>query len=275
MLFQVHIPFFPLDKYVERIFYYEGFNPTHQMDRFLPDGNTEIIIDLTENPQHIYHNETLEEIQVCRYAWVSGVRTRPITIPSGRDSKMLIVAFKKGKAYPFYPLPMSEITDVVVGAEMVFGRTLFDLREQLLAAASIERMFLLVETFLLRQAGDALSADITSKCVEYALSSITSKPDKSGFQQLSDQIGYSQKHFINLFKKQVGVPPNQYMKIMRFQKTILEIERAGSIHWSEIAQQNGFYDQAHFIHEFRNYSGFTPGEYMTRKTDFLNYVPVY
>jgi AraC-like DNA-binding protein len=136
-------------------------------------------------------------------------------------------------------------------------------------------MFLLVETFLLRQAGDALCSDVTSQCVAYALSSITSRPDRVSIQQLSDQIGYSQKHFITLFKKQVGVPPNQYMKIMRFQKAIFEIEWARSIHWSEIALRNGFYDQAHFIHEFKNFSGFTPGEYMTRKTNLLNYVPVY
>jgi len=275
MILQARIPAFPLNKFIENLVYYHGLEPTHVLDRFLPDGNTEIIIDLTENPQHIYHNETLQEIQVCRYAWVSGVRTRPITIPSGRGSRMLIVAFKKGKAYPFYPLPMSEITNLVVGAEMIFGMAMFDLREQLLAASSIERMFFLVEKFLLRQAGNALSTDMTSQSVAYAISSISRKPDRSGFLQLGDQIGYSQKHFINLFKKQVGVPPNQYMKIMRFQKAILEIESARSIHWSEIALRNGFYDQAHFIHDFKNFSGFTPGEYMVRKTDFLNYVPVY
>jgi AraC-like DNA-binding protein len=255
--------------------YYDGLGPPHTLDRFLPDGNTEFIIDLSEGPQYIYDNETLTEIQACRHAWVSGVRTRPITIPSGRGSRMLIVAFKKGKAFPFYPVPMSELTDMVVSAELIFGLDILDLREQLLAAPSVERMFLLVETFLLRQAGEALAANIASQCVTYAISSITSKPDRVSFQQLSDQIGYSQKHFINLFKKQVGVPPGQYMKIMRFQKTIHEIERAGSVHWSEIALQNGFYDQAHFNHEFRYYSGFTPGAYMVRKTDLLNYVPVY
>lgn len=274
MVFQAYTPFSPLDRYIERIFYYEGLSPTHRMDRFLPDGNTELIIDLTENTQYIYDNETLAEIQACRHTWVSGVRTRPITIPSGRGSKMLIVAFRKGKAYPFHPLPMSEITDMVLGAELIFGRDILDLRERLLAAPSIDRMFLLVETFLLQQAGNLLSSDIASNCVEYVVASIINKPTGLSFQQLSHQIGYSQKHFISLFKKQVGVPPGQYMKIMRFQKAVLEIEKAGSVHWSEIALRNGFYDQAHFIHEFKNYSGFTPGEYMTRKTSLLNYVPV-
>jgi AraC-like DNA-binding protein len=46
------------------------------------------------------------------------------------------------------------------------------------------------------------------------------------------------------------------------------------IRWSEIALESGYYDQAHFIHDFKFFSGFTPNEYLKRKADTLNYVPV-
>jgi AraC-like DNA-binding protein len=274
MISQVYTPAFPLQNFVKHFIYYEGFNPVHRMDRFLPDGNAEFIIELTGNPNYIYDNETLAERQSCRYAWVSGVRTQPITIPSGRDSRMLIVAFKQGKAHPFYGFPMTELADLVVDADSVFGRGIHELREQLLSKTSIPQMFRLVEKFLLGQAGDSLNADTPSKCVEYALSTIASQPTVLGFQHLSGQIGYSQKHFIDLFKKQVGVPPKQYLKIMRFQKAILEIGNNKSIQWSRIAAESGFYDQAHFIHDFKGFSGFTPNEYVKRKTAEPNYIPV-
>lgn len=273
MMLQAHIPASPLNEFISALVYYDGLEPVHTMDRFLPDGNTELIINLSDAPQYIYDNETLQEIQICRRAWVSGVRMRPITIPSGKGSKMLIVAFKKGKAYPFYPLPMSELMDLVVEADAVLGRGILHLREQLLACLSVERMFSIVERFLLQHAGALLSPDPASRCVDFALSTIMSQPGIR-FQRVSEQIGYSQKHFISLFKMQVGAAPKQYMKIMRFQQAILEIERGTSTHWSEIALQNGFYDQSHFIHEFRDFSGFTPGEYIQQKTDTLNYVPV-
>jgi AraC-like DNA-binding protein len=244
------------------------------MDRFLPDGNTEIIIDLADNAQYIYDNETLTKLQTCRRAWVSGVRTQPITIPSGRGSRMLIVAFKKGKARPFYDLPMSELADRVVDADLIFGQKIHDLREQLLNTNSLRQMFLLMEKFLLQQAGGSLDANTPSKCVEFAVTNIASRPNVLGFQYLSSQIGYSQKHFIDLFKRQVGVSPKQYLKIMRFQKAILEIEANKSIHWSRVALESGFYDQAHFIGDFKNFSGFTPNEYMKRKSETLNYIPV-
>ena len=274
MVLHVHVPVFPLNQFISGLIYYDGIEPVHNMDRFLPDGNTEIIIDLTDNPQYIYDNETLQEIQTCLHAWVSGVRTHPITIPSGRGSRMLIVAFKRGGAHPFYPFPMTEITDWVVDADLIFGNGFHRLREQLLHAPSAESMFSQVEQFLLRRGGDALHSDPSSMCVEFAVSSIVHQPHATAFRTISDSIGYSQKHFIDLFKNRVGVAPKQYLKIMRFQKAILEIEKDHPVHWEQIALESGFYDQAHFIHDFKNFSGFTPGEYITRKTDMLNYVPV-
>jgi AraC-like DNA-binding protein len=274
MILQIHKPAFPLNKFIENLIYYDDPAVFHNLDRFLPDGNTEIIIDLTEKPQHIYDNETLMEIQICRFAWVSGVRAQPITIPSGKGSRMLIVAFKKGNAFPFYSFPMGELTDTVVDADLVFGRGIHDLREQLLATKSIGRMFQLVGTFLLRQAGDAIWEDLYTKCIDYALSNIVNQPTIPRLHQLSEQIGYSQKHFISLFRDQVGVSPKQYLKIMRFQKAIRTIENNDFIRWSQIALESGYYDQAHFINDFKLFSGFTPNEYIKRRTDILNYVPV-
>ena len=274
MILQVHKPAFPLNEFVENLVYYHGLTALHNLDRFLPDGNTEIILDLTENPQFIYDNETLQEIQICRNAWVSGIRTKPITIPSGKGSRMLIIAFRRGRGFPFYSFPMSELTDTVAEADLVYGRNFHDLREQLLAAKSLARMFQLVERFLLQQAGAKLWGDTPTKCMEYAVSSIVNHPTARRLFQLSNEIGYSQKHFIDLFRRQVGVSPKQYLRLMRFQKAIEAIENKETIRWMDIALESGYYDQAHFIHDFKLFSGFTPNEYIKRKTGMLNYVPV-
>jgi AraC-like DNA-binding protein len=274
MTFHIHQPSAPLNNFIDNLIYMEGLTPAHTLDRFLPDGNTELIIDLTEKSQTIHDNNTLEIIQICSRAWVSGVRTRPITIPSGKGNKLMVIAFKKGAAHPFYSFPMNELTDSVVMADLVFGRSIHELREKLLSARSVLEMFCHVELFLQSKGGNKLHANSISKCIQYAITGITSQPNLLSFQELSSQIGYSQKHFIDLFRKQVGVVPKQYLKIIRFQKAIQETEKNRSINWSRLASESGFYDQAHFIHDFKEFSGFTPNEYKQHKSSELNYIPV-
>ncbi len=77
-----------------------------------------------------------------------------------------------------------------------------------------------------------------------------------------------------MFRNQVGVSPKEFLKIIRFQKAVNEIETTPDFDWSGIAADCGFYDQAHFINDFRHFSGFTPTEYARRRGTFLNYIPI-
>jgi len=274
LIFKSYIPSFPLSEYINSFIYYEGYNPDHNIDRFLPDGNTEIVIDLTGEAQYIYDNETLKEIQACHNVWVSGIRTEPISIPSGKHSKMLIITFKKGMAYPFYPLPLNELTDYVVDADLIFGKEIINLREKLLGAKTVDKLFLLIEKFLFNIGRNTINKNVNSKCVEFAVSTILNNPSELCLYDLSDKIGYSQKHFISLFKKQVGLTPKSYLKIIRFQKTIQDIESQSIVDWNSIAYKSGYYDQAHFINDFTRLSGFSPTEYIKKKNEQLNYIPV-
>lgn len=271
MFLRNHIPKFPLNQFVDNFIYYEDYNPSHSIDRFLPDGNTEIIIDFDDTPKYIYDNYTLKEIQACHHVWASGVRTEFISIPSGKQSAMFVISFKKGMAYPFFPIPMNEISDAVVDADLLWGNDFAFLRERLRELKDVKLRFETVETFLLKK---FQSRFLVNPCVEYALQEIIRQPDQISLGLLNQKIGYSQKHFIEMFKRQVGITPKAYLKIIRFQKAINEIEQHKDVDWALISQDCGFYDQAHFINDFKFFSGFTPEEYVKRKNDILNYVPV-
>jgi AraC-like DNA-binding protein len=271
MILETHIPRFPLNHFIDHFIYYDGYKPEHSIDRFLPDGNTEIIIDFDDRPQHIYDNQTLKEIQACHHVWASGVRTEFITIPSGKHAAMFIISFKKGMAYPFFPLPMNEMADRVVDADLLWGHDFAFLRERLRGINEMNLKFETAENFLL---GTFQSRLAVNPAVEYALAQIIRQPDQINFARMNQNIGYSPKHFIGMFKRQVGIAPKAYLKIIRFQKAIGEIEERREVKWTDISQDCGFSDQAHFINDFKFFSGFTPEEYVRRKNDILNYVPV-
>lgn len=270
MVFRVHTPLFPLSQFIESFIYYKDYAPDHSVDRFLPDGNVNIVIDLTSEPKFIYDNDTLKEIQSCRNVWFSGVRNHYITIPSGRDSEMFIINFHKGKAYPFVEMPMSELTDYVVDGELVLTNQILSMRDALLSL-SIQAKFKYAEKFLLKTFSKRLQIN---PFVAYAVEQLVRNPHQLTIQQLIQKVGFSQKHFIHIFKHHVGVTPKAFLKIMRFQKAIADIEQVKTPDWTSIAHESGYYDQAHFINDFKDFSGFTPRQLHLLKGEFTNYVAV-
>jgi AraC-like DNA-binding protein len=271
LISKIHIPTFPLSQFIDHFFYYAGYNPEHSVDRLLPDGEVQIIFDLTDYPKYIYDNDSLKEIQSCQNVWFSGFRTEPITIPSGKESEMLIVQFKKGRAFPFLIEPMQYLTNFVVDAELVISREMLNIRERLLEISNLFLKFQVLEKLLLKIYLTKLSEN---PFVDFAISTIIEAPNQYSIKTISDKIGYSQKHVIKLFKEHVGVSPKEFLKVIRFQKAIQQIENQIMVDWSQIAYDCGFYDQSHFIADFKNFSGFTPSEYIKQKGDFLNYIPV-
>lgn len=271
MVFEIFQPAFPLNQFIESFIYYRDYNPLHRVDRFLPDGNVNIVIDLTDYPKYIYDNESLKEIQACRHVWFSGIRNHYITIPSGKDSEMFIINFHKGRAYPFVQMPLHELTDSVVDGDLVLTREIMDLRDMILEEPVIARKFITVEQFLLKKFYRRL---IPNPFIEFAVNTIVSSPGQMSIQQISGKVGFSQKHLIKLFKDHVGLTPKGFLKILRFQKAIEEIHTSRLPDWTRIAFESGFYDQAHFINDFKLFSGFTPKQYTQHQYEHLNYIPV-
>ncbi|HSP89131.1 MAG TPA: AraC family transcriptional regulator [Ignavibacteriaceae bacterium] len=271
MITKLYIPAYPLNLFIESFFYYTGYNPEHSVDRFLPDGNVQIIFDLTDYPKYIYDNDTLKEIQSVKKVWFSGFRTEPITIPSGKESEMIIVQFHKGKTSPFICEPMHALSNYVVDAELVLKNEILDLREQLVDAETIDQKFSLLENNFLKHYKESLKEN---PFVNFMVSRILSDSNQKSLKEISGIVGYSQKHSIKIFKDHVGVTPKEFLKIIRFQKAIAEIDQKRNINWASLASDCGFYDQSHFIADFKTFSGFTPVEYVKLKGDFLNYIPI-
>jgi len=271
MIFRTHIPRFPLDQFVAIFVYFDDVCMPHNFDRFLPNGDTEILIDFHDAPQFIYDNASLKEIQACNRVWASGLRTEPITIPAGNKSEMMVISFKKGMAAPFFPFPMAEIADSVVDADLVWGTDFGLLREQLLETKDIDQRFQIVEDFLIHEFQSQMAIN---PCVAFAIGEMTERPDAISIARMNTKIGYSQKHFTEMFRRQVGVTPKSYLKIMRFQKAVRTIDATDNIDWGHISLECGFYDQSHFINDFKHFAGFTPEQYAKIQTNYQNYLPV-
>jgi AraC-like DNA-binding protein len=78
----------------------------------------------------------------------------------------------------------------------------------------------------------------------------------------------SGNHLATQFKSHVGVTPKRVARIYRFARLILSIDALRPVDWSELAQTAGYFDQAHFSREFKEFTGHTPTGYLTLRRQF-------
>lgn len=271
MLLRFHTPAYPLCNYVELCTFYEGLTVGYTIERLLPDGTVNLIIELDDIPKHTFDNDSLDKKEKYIRAWLSGMQEEFISIESPPDSSMMVIRFQAGGAYPFLGFPVSELNNLVVDADLIFGSDVIRLRDQLLEAGTAGEKFIHVERWLMEQFSNSLSPE---KVINYAIGQICKNPSLESIEMVSQKTGYSQKQFIQLFKKYAGLTPKYFQRIQRFNMVLREVEERKEINWSAISYDCGFYDQAHFIREFRKFSGFNPIAYMKHRGDYVNYVPI-
>jgi AraC-like DNA-binding protein len=138
---------------------------------------------------------------------------------------------------------------------LVTASRVHELTARIAEAPSSEARVALVQQFLLELpfAGDRL--------ITHAVERLSS-PVTSSVAQLARELGLSERQLERRFLARVGVTPKRFAMLRRFERALFLAESAGSL--SRLAQEAGYYDQSHFIREFRSYAGTAPSVLLGR-----------
>jgi len=84
--------------------------------------------------------------------------------------------------------------------------------------------------------------------------------------EIQKMTGYSMRYCRERFKGKIGISPKQYNNIMRFQSTLKQLMNTEEPHMSltALAANNGYFDQAHFIHDFKRFTDMSPGQFRNK-----------
>jgi AraC-like DNA-binding protein len=246
-----------LAPFVELLWHYEGYSQPHSHERLLPDGRASLIIQLQSDRQD-------------QMPLLVGARSEPMVIETAAQTAVMGVQFKPGGLFPFLGMPGSELHNETVALDLLWGTLARQLRDEVFAAATAELRFALVEQALLRVAHHAGH----HPAIDYALRRFADAQAevRPRVADLADELGLSGRYFNQLFKEHVGMSPKVFCRVRRFQAVLARVQRVVSPDWADIAAANGYYDQAHFIHEFKAFSGLTPVAYAMRATEHQNHV---
>jgi AraC-like DNA-binding protein len=158
-------------------------------------------------------------------------------------------------------LPMDEIANRVVHLDDVIGTGAGVLEDRLHGAPSWGERFDILDGVLL----NALAArrDV-SREVAWAWDRLDRSGGSAAIGGLATEIGWSQKHFISRFRRDIGLPPKTMARILRFDRAVARLTRSPIGDWAAFAQDCGYYDQAHLGREFRAFAGESPQRFARR-----------
>ena len=270
MLFLQRRPAPPLDTCVQAVWVCRHDPRPRTLERVLPNGGPQLIVNLLEDRTRVY--EARPGTVVCHESpgsILSGLATRAQIIDTDEQAFVVGVAFRPGGTRPFTAVPAHDLADRDVPLDALWGAGAERrLRERLLEAPSPERALDVLESAL----GQAWRDRQPHAAVAFALARFHARPALARVDAVTADLALSPRRFIERFKADVGVTPKRYCRLLRFRRAVEDAHRGRQTGWAELAADGGFADQAHFIHEFRAFSGLTPSAYEAARTAFPNHV---
>lgn len=191
-------------------------------------------------------------------AVLTGMQSKLRRHRHGRGNHMLIAAFKPGAAAAFFRESLDALAENSVDLRELWRRDTADLREQIAEAADDVQRVQLIERRLLRQ----LRSTAVDPLCAAAITRIENTGGAIRMAELARQIGLSQSALERRFRRHVGTTPRQYASIVRWRR-VERLHRSG-LDLTAIAHEAGYFDQAHFIHDFRAMAGCAPAAFFAR-----------
>ncbi len=257
----------PLDGLIDDLYYLEGASPYARL--MLPPMPGAFAIVNLGAPLRIRAGTDLKTAEYADGCVVT-TPTRALEFGYPPQTRSVGVHFKAWGLAPLMPMPAAELCDRPVTLEQVWGRpAIAELRDRLALAQGPQEMLTLLEEQLVRWLRETPGLGL----VRHASSAIVATSGSAVIGDLSVAAGVSSTHLTQRFKKLVGVTPKRLARTQRFAATLFAIDFAAPIDWGDVANGAGYFDQAHFGHEFRAFTGLTPTRYAEVRRRFLREHP--
>jgi AraC-like DNA-binding protein len=268
-MFLEHRPAEPLAFYVEKLWYCEGYQVPHSKERVLPNGRFQLVVDLSDSA-HRPEGPLCASFRKAAPPLVVGIRSEYSVIETAGLQCMIGVVFRAGGARSLLDVPADEFYNREIALDLVWGGAAARLRDRLVEAGKPQERFRVLEAALIER----VKHIELHPAVRYALGEFRRAPHIRGVLDVARDAGLSRRRFAQLFREQVGLTPKLYCRVHRFQDVVRRLSTGMPVGWAEVALAGGYCDQAHLAHEFRAFSGMSPGAWLAQDRPFQNHLVV-
>lgn len=186
-------------------------------------------------------------------AGITGISDGYKIFKNSADIGTVLVFFTEIGFTHFSANPANELFNLSISLDYIFDKSkVNEVEEKLAEAATDKQRVNAVEQFLLAQ----LKEIQTDKLIIEAVKLIYQSNGTIRIKELNDKLCISQSPFEKRFRKAVGTTPKKFASIVRFNTVLGSLNPSKSL--AEICYENHFFDQAHFIKDFKQFTGDTP-----------------
>jgi len=246
----------PLSDYLVGLWSYGHYAQPHRLERLLPTGTMTLALTV--------------DLGGCASATVSGARSTSFLLDTSKPFSVIAASFKPGGGFPFFGRPADELKNLTVPLDALVGAAARDLCDRVLHARSALARFMVLEHFLLTRLEEHTGR---SAAVRYALRAFHASSRLPRIASIVDDIGWSTTRFIATFRHEVGLAPKVYCRVARFRRVVASLDGNEDVDWADVALSCGYFDQPHFVHDFKEFAGVTPSKYLNERVS-TNHVRV-
>lgn len=217
----------------------------------LPSANSVLVISLRDGEINTFYNGTNSKASI-----VGGF--------ANKNDLLLLIKFQTGGFFSFYGFNQNELTDLSIDLSYIDKPLTSEIKNGLEKSNSIADLIKTLDGIFLNR------LKTNNDCLISIIDKIITRNGNITPSELSADFYYSERHIRRLFLQRIGVSVKKFSRIVRMNYA-LQLLQNKNIGFTDIAMRTGYFDQPHFIYDFKSLCGLTPQEYVRKVSDFYNY----
>jgi AraC-like DNA-binding protein len=271
MNYRIILPPENLKPFVKYCWVLENNNTNNAPITFSPlaDGCPGIIFQPTEKGTFFYPEENKQLPGIFLY----GQTIQPAKMILSGNMNTVGIIFHPHALQSVFGIDAHELTGTCIDLSFVQHKKERSLSEKLLAAANVEEQIKLLSVSLANSIQH--TGDKQDELTRFVSREILRDKGNISFAALQQQLQLSERTLERRFKQSVGISAKLFARICRFQESLNQLRKNNYRKLSDIAYENGYSDQSHFIRTFKEFAGVSPFDYKKQLNEVAENFPAH
>jgi AraC-like DNA-binding protein len=256
-----------LEGFIECYWMMYSENSVPQVEKIIPDGFTEIIFNYGD----VYKSKISGDWTLQSPNLLAGQLKTFFYLENTGRTGSIAIKLKPAALTQLFGFSMDQYLDKIVDLDSFSNPELKQLKEKI--DECVRLGYNREEQFVKRILDEYFAKLIQTapeNPLEGPLNLIFSSNGLATVAEMVAVAGVSERQLERLFKKYIGLSPKYYARIIRF-NYIFQLIKSKENSWAEIVYQSGYYDQSHFIHNFKAFTGEDPSAYFFGQKNMANF----